>query len=380
MQTQKETALAGLLRQRLLAGEIISLGQFMGLALGDPTHGYYMKQDPFGAEGDFTTAPEISQIFGEMIGLWLANFWQENHSHTDKIHLVECGPGRGTLMADLLRACAIVPGLRERLQIHLVEMSPTLRQHQQKTLSKEIEKFGNISWHRHLETVPRNAPLFLIGNEFFDALPIEQFIKKTSGWYKQCLSLDEDACFCFKPTLAATEIEIDSFPAVADQADIGDIIEISDASREFYTEVAKRLEEQTGCALFLDYGPKKSALGDSFQALHKHHYVTPLEHIGDADLTAHVDFEQLLKTLPAEMLYQYGPIEMGTFLQNIGFRARAEQLKLTATKTQIKDIDLATHRLLAPDHMGRLFKVIIATDKQAQLPAGLCPNDLFKER
>lgn len=368
-----DTPLAQELRSRLLKGELLTLGDFMTIALGHPQHGYYIKQDPFGTDGDFTTAPEISQIFGEMIGLWMANFWQENLPTTEKIHLVECGPGRGTLLSDLLRAAKILPQFYECLSVHLVEMSPTLQQKQQQTLHPYLEEGLDISWHKSIDDLPEDAPLFIVGNEFFDALPIEQFVRTPKGWAKKALTLTPEGQLDFCPLLPATLHEKNAFPPASQQAVSGDILETCFVGQKLYRHLLKKLSKQKGCCLFFDYGYCDSALGDSFQALYKHQYVPVLDYVGDADLTAHVDFSSLLAAGRKENACQYGPLTMGHFLSNIGFAERAKALQAQASADQKQQIETASHRLLTPDQMGTLFKVIAATHLDATIPAGFAP-------
>ncbi|MGQ0526700.1 MAG: class I SAM-dependent methyltransferase [Alphaproteobacteria bacterium] len=323
----------------------LSVAQFMALGLAHPQHGYYMKQDPFGREGDFTTAPEISQMFGEIIGAWTADIWMQLGS-SENFNLVECGPGRGTLMADLMRSTKNVPGFHEACKIHLIEISPALKEKQKEALPPY-----KVQWHARLDTLPQDAPLILIANEFLDALPVQQYVQTGEGWQERFITVDESNRFEFSPLST------------------GEIIESSSARVSFVENLCALLEKTTGAALFIDYGALYSGTGDTFQAVHKHKSVNVLEHIGYADLTSHVDFEALVKNIHERKIKISGPVTQGNFLKANGIEARAAQLFAQAP-AQKADIENSLKRLVDSDQMGTLFKVIGLSCGKNINPAG----------
>ena len=341
------------------------ISHFMAMALGHPKHGYYMTRDPLGAAGDFTTAPEISQMFGELIGLWIAETWIAQGSPS-KIVLAELGPGRGTLMADALRALRSVPGLLPALDLHFVETSPVLAAIQKQNVP-------NATWHDRFDTLPE-GPLYLIANEFFDALPIRQFVRTKQGWCERYVMLTEDSTEeepRFEPAIVPVpQASNDILAAGQRNAPIGSLAEVSPASAAFAEDIASRIAKHGGAALIIDYGHPKSAAGETLQALRKHEFVSVFENPGEADLTAHVDFEALAVAAKTGGAAVYGPIEQGTFLRALGISERAERLKAKATPEQARDIDSAEHRLTSREEMGSLFKVLALTPKDAPAPAG----------
>lgn len=333
----------------------MDVGRFMALCLGHPVHGYYMKQDPFGASGDFTTAPEVSQMFGEMLGVWVCDLWTQMGS-PDPFYLVECGPGRGTLMADLLRACGGVPGFVDACSLHMIEMSPVLKDLQAKAL-----KPCDVRWHETLNSVPDDAPLFIIGNEFLDALPFRQLVKIENGWAERVIALEGDAfVFGLKSTALSTDIK----------AKTDDVIEVSPARSAFVSQGCDLIQRAGGAALFLDYGYVKSAAGDTFQALKGHEPISPLTHVGDADLTSHVDFEATGRAALDAGAQIFGPQEQGAFLRALGIDVRAQALLQKADDKQAQNIQSGLHRLTHCDEMGALFKVIGFTYDDRLHPAG----------
>lgn len=343
----------------------ISVSHFMALALGHPKHGYYMTRDPLGAQGDFTTSPEISQMFGELIGLWIAETWIAQGRPTPLI-LAELGPGRGTLMADALRALRSVPGLLDALQVHFVETSPVLA-------AAQKHNVPNATWHDRFDTLPE-GPLFLIANEFFDALPIRQFVRMERGWCERFVMLDDDSTEDaphFVPAITPVPmLSDDILPPAVRNAPVGSLVEISPASLAFAEDIALRLKRHGGAALIIDYGHTKSAAGDTLQALRAHKFVDVFETPGEADLTAHVDFEALASAAKAGGALAHGPVEQGSFLRSLGIKERAEALKARATAEQARDIDVAERRLTARDEMGSLFKVMALTAPDAPDLAG----------
>lgn len=337
----------------------IPLSHFMALALGHPDHGYYMTRDPFGAKGDFTTAPEISQMFGELVGLWLADQWLLQGSPA-RIAIVELGPGRGTLMSDLLRATAAVPGMADAAEVHFVETSPALREAQK-------ARIPQATWHDSIATLP-HLPLFLVANEFFDALPVTQYQRTKQGWCERYVGLDGKR---FVPVLAPVPLASDTaLPAAMRDAAEGEIAEISPASTAIAEEIASCIASCGGAALVIDYGHARCAPGDTLQAVKNHKYADPFEAPGTADITAHVDFETLAHAIRAGGADAHGPVEQGSFLTALGIDGRAEALSRNATASQREDIERARQRLTGAHEMGSLFKVLGITPRGSTLPAG----------
>ena len=306
------------------------------------TH-YYATRDPLGAAGDFTTAPEISQMFGELIGACLADLWLRAGS--PEVRLVELGPGRGTLMSDLLRATART-GFAP--PVHFVETSPVLR-------AAQAERIPDAAWHDSLADVPDDCPLLLVANEFFDALPVRQFERSPDGWNERCVGLTESG---FAPVAGR---------AVPPPAIHGDIVETSPASTAIAAELGHRLRTRGGAALVIDYGYGGPASGDTLQAVRRHGFADPFADPGEADLTAHVDFPALAA---AAGVTAHGPVGQGAWLRALGIEARAAALKARATPAQRDDIDAATARLTEGAAMGELFKAMALTGPGWPVPAG----------
>ncbi len=352
------TALNEYLVKLIKAQGPIPLSTFMAEALGNEKHGYYMKQDPFGAQGDFITAPEISQMFGEMIGLWFANNWL-NMNSPDKIHLGELGPGRGTLMQDILRTMGSIPTLSAAIVPHLVEMSPVLQDIQ----AKNLKDYTTPLWHSRIGALLEAAggePLFIIANEFFDALPLRQYQKTDNGWHERlvCLNDNEELCLQLAPMPSPEHI----IPAALHRADAGQIAEVCTISENICSEISEYIQHYGGACLFIDYGHVRHATGDTLQAVRNHKYVNILSDIGDADLTTHVNFQRLKEIgLNAEVKV-YGPTGQGKFLKSLGIETRAQSLSVKASPTQAKDILSALHRLTDEAEMGDLFKVMALAD------------------
>ncbi|WP_119678046.1 class I SAM-dependent methyltransferase [Indioceanicola profundi] len=354
------TELADFLRRQIRQTGPMTVAEWMALCLGHPRHGYYMTRDPLGAAGDFTTAPEISQMFGELLGLWAAQCWLQS-GQPDPVHLVELGPGRGTLMADALRATRRVPGFHQALRVHLVETSHTLRERQRQTLAG-VE----VTWHDRLAEVPA-GPLLLLANEFIDALPIRQFERTTRGWAERKVGLDEEDSFTFllDPRPGDTLV-----PPALRNADIGAVVEICPAGQAVAREAGERLAAHGGAALFIDYGYAGPSAGDTLQAMRGHAYAPLLEAPGEADLTAHVDFTALAEAARAGGAKSWGPVEQGSLLQSLGIAHRAASLKRVAAPDQADGIDAALDRLTGDAGMGRLFKALAVTGPDTSAPAG----------
>ncbi|RKF17199.1 class I SAM-dependent methyltransferase [Roseovarius spongiae] len=324
-----------------------------------PEHGYYSTRDPLGAAGDFTTAPEISQMFGELAGLALAQAWMDQGAPAP-FALAELGPGRGTLMADMLRATAGVPGFHAAARLHLVEASPPLRQAQRQALGDR-----EVTWRDRLEDVPA-LPLFLIANEFFDALPIRQMQRDGPGWRERCVGLRGGALtFGLGGRMGVAALE----HRLADTRD-GDIVEFSPEGQEIAAALGARIAREGGAALIVDYGDWR-AQGDTFQALRDHAPADPLAEPGKADLTAHVDFEALARAAAPALHSRLTP--QGVWLERLGITARAQALAAGLSGAALESHVAAHRRLTHPAEMGTLFKVMALYAQGAAPPPGLDP-------
>jgi NADH dehydrogenase [ubiquinone] 1 alpha subcomplex assembly factor 7 len=339
----------------------LAVADYMALTLSDPDHGYYTTRDPLGATGDFVTAPEISQMFGEMIGLWCAVAWQQSGAPRT-IRLVELGPGRGTLMADALRAAATLPPFRDAIELHLVETSPVLRARQHETLGDAV-----AGWHETLDDVPA-GPMLAIANEFFDALPIRQYQRTGEGWRERLVGLGEDGRLCF--TLAPMPAAPDTLPRAASVAANGQIVERCPQAEAILRTLARRLARDGGAALIVDYGPAESGPGETLQAVRGHAFHDPLEAPGTADLTAHVDFATLAACARDEGAATFGPIPQGAFLRRIGIARRLSRLLAGADENAADSLRRGYDRLIDGDGMGTLFKVLGVAAPGVGIPAG----------
>ena len=350
------SALTGILAERIRSGGPITVADYMAEALGHPQHGYYTTREPFGAGGDFTTAPEISQMFGELIGLWAAMTWQSLGS-PDRVVLAELGPGRGTLMADLLRAAAMVPPFLKAAEVWLVETSPRLRAKQRDTLAGR-----DVHWVERFQDLP-DGPLIVVANELFDALPIRQFEKQGGVWRERMVGLAGDG-FAFVPG-PPTVPELP--PEVLAAAD-GAIAETCPQGRELAAALGRRLNRMPGAALIIDYGHVLSGVGDTLQAVSRHRFHPVLEAPGSADLTAHVDFESLAAAaVPARA---WGPVTQGDFLCALGIQSRAAMLAQAGGPKVAADIAGQMRRLIDPGEMGTLFKVLALASPMLPAPIG----------
>ncbi|RAI59330.1 SAM-dependent methyltransferase [Roseicella frigidaeris] len=316
---------------------------------------YYATRDPFGRGGDFITAPEISQAFGEVLGLWAAVTWQQMGA-PDPVLLVELGPGRGTLMQDALRAAAMVPGFRAALRLHLVEASPALREAQRQRLGAAV-----AAWHADAASLPA-GPAILLANEFFDALPIRQFIRRGEAWRERYVA---EGRFVERPAEAA-------WPGLPDAAPEGAVAEWAEAGEALAAALAARLRDQGGALLALDYGPAEPGLGDSLQAMTGHGRADPLAPPGTVDVTAHVPFAALAAAGKRAGAAAHGPLPMGLFLQRLGLAQRAAILARAAggQRGAAGRILSGAERLLAPEGMGRLFKSLCLCHPGLPIPPG----------
>ena len=352
------TALGDLLIARIARTGPITLADYMADCLMHPKHGYYATRDPFGAAGDFTTAPEISQMFGELIGLALAQAWIDQ-GRPPRITLAELGPGRGTLMQDALRATAAIAGFHAALSVHLIETSPTLRKAQS-------ARIPHATWHDTVTTLP-DAPLYLIANEFFDALPIRQFVRSGDGWREKMVGVT-DGALAFGLSAAAP---IATVAHRLDDTTDGDLVELCPALPVITETIGAQIEKTGGCALIIDYGDWVS-LGDTLQALKSQSHSDPLTTPGEADLTAHVDFAAIAAhAAPAKFTRL---TTQGVFLERLGITARAQALA-TKLAGDARTAHIAAHRRLThPAEMGDLFKVMgIYPSYVTSAPPGLEP-------
>ncbi|SLN26893.1 class I SAM-dependent methyltransferase [Roseisalinus antarcticus] len=343
-----------LLRQIALTGPL-TLADYMALCLSHPEHGIYASADPLGAGGHFTTAPEITQMFGELVGLALGQAWLDQGA-PDRIVLAELGPGRGTLMQDALRALARVPGFADAAALHLVETSPALRREQARRLP-------GAQWHDHLAGLPE-APLFLVANEFFDALPIRQFQRDGDAWRERVVGASGER-LTLGLTAAAALAELEH--RLNDTED-GQIVETCPALPAIATEIGRRVAAHGGAALVVDYGDWRSR-GDTFQALRHHAPADPFAEPGTADLTAHVDFEALARAAAPAAHTALTP--QGVFLERLGIAQRTGQLAERLAGDALESHLAAHRRLTLPSEMGHLFKVIGLFPDGAAPPPGL---------
>lgn len=351
----------------------LTVSEYMRIALSDPKEGYYMTKAPFGLEGDFVTAPELSQIFGEMLGVWLAECWQMLGK--PKSDLVELGPGKGTLMDDLLRATKHVEGFHEAMSVTMVETSDSLQEQQKKLLEG---KHPNIQWRKYLPEGEK--PLFVLGNEFFDALPIDQYVVGKKGFHMRLVMGDRNSGLHFDQTDGAYKSLPTEFPQVkAEDFPTGAIVEICPEAQQIMEQVSQRIVRHGGAGLFIDYGYTRLGdmlgytAGDTLQAVKSHQYHAVLDAPGEADLTAHVDFTTLADVAMSVGGYVPPVLSQGAFLQRMGGELRLQQLCKNAQSDILCDkLMQGYRRLVHEEEMGELFKVL------AVMPAGI-PAPLFTE-
>jgi NADH dehydrogenase [ubiquinone] 1 alpha subcomplex assembly factor 7 len=339
------------IRKRIAIAGPMPVGQYMRLCLTHPDYGYYMTRDPFGTLGDFTTAPEISQMFGELIGLWAASVWRQMGA-PENVRLVELGPGRGSMMLDVMRAGHIVPAFRKAVVVHLVEISPALEQRQRQALAGTDL---HVEWHRSLEEVP-DGPIIILANEFFDSLPVHQAVMCADGWHERVVKVENNA-FAFGHARDPIPLFEQMLPPAVREATIGDIFEWR--ADQTALELGRRVARSNGAALVIDYGHAESGTGDTLQAVGAHDFADPLATPGQVDLTAHVDFQALAQAAESMGARAHGPIEQSVLLRRLGIGSRAEALKVAAPH-KAAEIDAARDRLIdeAATGMGTLFKAI----------------------
>lgn len=357
------SALAAEIRQRIRQDGPLSVATYMELCLSHPRHGYYRRARPIGAAGDFITAPEVSQMFGELVGLWCATVWQAM-KRPERVRLVELGPGRGTLMADALRAARGVPSFREALDLHLVETSEALRAEQAARLTEACP-----TWHGSVDSVPR-GPSLVIANEFFDALPIRQFERIGEAWRERVVELTPD-CQALRFTATGTPcVETIQLGSAAS----GAIVERAPARDALAATLAARIAADGGAALIVDYGHTRPGTGDTLQAMKRHRRHGVLDDPGGADLTAHVDFSALAAAARRQGADVFGPVPQGLFLQALGIEERAATLRGNATAEQAQAIDAALRRLTGAHGMGTLYKALAFAHPALGAPPGFAPQ------
>jgi SAM-dependent MidA family methyltransferase len=348
--------------------------RYMELCLLHPQYGYYIARDPLGREGDFTTAPEVSQMFGELLGLWAASVWKAIGSPT-MLRLIELGPGRGTMMADALRALRVLPPLYQALHVHMVEINPVLREKQRTTLSG----VRNIAWHNHIDEVPE-GPCIIFANEYFDALPVHQMVKRETGWHERVVNLDADGKLVF----GASDDPMPRFevllPPLVRAAPVGAVFEWRPDTEMM--KIATRVRHQDGAALIIDYGHLRSDAGDTFQAIARHSFADPLKNPGQADVTAHVDFQALARAAEDVGARVHGPVTQGEFLKRLGIETRAVALMAKTTPEISADISSALKRLIDSGRggMGSMFKVLAITEPNLVSVAGISDEPSAPER
>jgi NADH dehydrogenase [ubiquinone] 1 alpha subcomplex assembly factor 7 len=355
-----------IIQQEIMQRGAITVADYMALALGHPEHGYYMRENPFGRKGDFVTAPEISQIFGELIGAWCAELWMQTGG--GDLQLVELGPGRGTLMNDLLRSTTHVPSFHDSLCITMVETSQSLRAIQRDALT---ERHPRIYWQNTLDDLP-HMPAIFIANEFFDALPIRQFIKTEGGLKEKMVTMDID-----DPDKLVFTIQEMGLTLVkgGQYSDDGEVVETCPSARLIMQQICDHLRIFGGAGLVIDYGYTGQSRGNTLQAVRDHGFYPVLETPGKADITAHVDFDSLATIARDSGMRVFDIVPQGELLMRLGAELRAEVIMRNASPEQREEIFSGLERLVSPSHMGELFKSLSFTSYEAITLAGFPPLD-----
>jgi NADH dehydrogenase [ubiquinone] 1 alpha subcomplex assembly factor 7 len=343
--------------------------RYMQLCLTHPTHGYYVSRDPLGREGDFITAPEVSQMFGELLGLWAASVWKTIGS-PPQMHLIELGPGRGTMMADALRALRVLPPLYQAISVHLVEINPVLYEKQKTALSG----VRNVHWHASIDEVPA-GPSIILANEYFDVLPVHQAVKHATGWHERVIEIDGNGKLAFGAAAEPMPRFEVLLPPVVREAPVGAVFEWRPDAE--IMKIASRVRDGGGAALIIDYGHLRSDAGDTFQAIARHSFADPLKNPGLADVTAHVDFQALARAAEDVGARVHGPVPQGEFLKRLGIETRAVSLMAKATHEVSEDISEALKRLIGGGRsgMGSMFKVIGISEPGIETLVGLSDDE-----
>lgn len=328
----------------------LPLAEYMHWCMADPKDGYYANQTAIGAKGDFITAPEISQMFGEMLGIWAVETW-ELLGRPSRFNLVELGPGKGSLMQDLLRIGNAVPDFLKATEIQMIETSEKLIETQKQNLSE----YKNISWHQSIQDIP-DQPTLIIANEFLDVLPIRQYIKTGDEWREHAISVDENDNLVW--TLGAGILNLENLPENAASEPEGAIFEISTIREAFIANTSDLLRQNKGAALFIDYGHGKTACGDTVQAMRAHGFTDILKEPGLADLTSHVDFGALTQIAKSAGMNVSPLAKQGEFLLAKGLIERAGQLGHNCSPEIQEQLTQQAERLALPEEMGDLFKIL----------------------
>ena len=342
------------LSERIRSEGSLSVAAYMAEALFHPMAGFYATKDPLGAANDFITAPEISQMFGELLGLWAAECWMQMGAPS-RFELIELGSGTGRMMSDMLRAGRAAPGFLDAVHVTLVEASPALKMVQGQTLANASVP---IHWAKDFETAP-SGPAVVIGNEFLDCLPIRQAIRHQGQWRERVVTLhpDDEAQFVFGLGPVLSEADIGYIAPDLRKAQDGALVELRPGDQQQMEQLAARFKRDPGYALFVDYGSSKPETGDTLQAIRAHEKVDPLDRPGTADLTAWVDFDRLLRLGLDAGLTAFGPMTQGEFLTELGIEQRAAVLAKSVDEAGQARLKRQMHRLVSPEDMGALFKL-----------------------
>ncbi len=355
-------SLAARLQARIRRDGPLNVADYMQACLSDAREGVYAARQPIGQAGDFITAPEISQIFGELLGLWCAAVWQ-CMGEPAAVTVAELGPGRGTLLADALRAWRTVPTFLGRVSVALVETSPVMAGAQRKTLQGATVP---LRWYQDLDALP-DGPLIVLANEFLDALPIHQHVRRGNVWRERVVALDAGGRFVFAEGDAVKDGDLPSAPE-------GTILETRPAVTALLASLAARVAQAPMAALIIDYGHAETGFGDTLQAVAAHRFAEPLAAPGAADLSAHVDFAALKRTAQTLALSAYGPMPQGAFLLKLGLAARRDRLLDGARPEQRAAIVSGAARLIDPHQMGVLFQVLALTGGGLPVPPPFHPD------
>tara|TARA_Y100001970_G_scaffold294331_1_gene450752 strand:- start:55780 stop:56898 length:1119 start_codon:yes stop_codon:yes gene_type:complete len=342
----------------------ISVEHYMDLALSHPEFGYYKTIDPIGTSGDFITAPEISQMFGEIIGIWVT-LMHKQLSDNAQIKLIELGPGHGVLINDILRSISKIDKSPEKFETHLVEINPKLKRVQQYTL-----KDREVIWHNSINSIPP-GPSIIIANEFFDALPVNQLVYDTGCWHERQISVTNDINqkLIFSSGPEAKEEQLPS-EIIKERTEEGSIFEFSPAREKMVKILAKKISVEGGVILIIDYGHTQTAIGETLQAVKNHKFHPVLVDPGTADLTAHLDFQALQRAISNIGVLHWGPIMQSQFLRRLGIETRASYLRNNSNTQSGLEIQRALDRLIDPEQMGSMFKAIAITDDSSPMPPG----------
>lgn len=359
------TPLDRLVRRAIAQSAPMPVSRFMALALQHPEHGYYRRAPAIGRTGDFITAPEISQVFGELVGLWLAGAW-EMAGRPDPCVLCEAGPGRGGLMADALRAIRqVVPDFAAAARLHLIESNETLRAAQAEALAGEAPV-----WVADLGAAPE-GPLFLVANEFLDALPVRQFVMTPDGWRERAVALGEDGGLVFAAASDPAGAVAAAGASLPERAEIGEVREFQPDALDFVDALARRLVACGGAALLVDYGGDVPARRSTLRGIRGHRLVDPLTGIGETDLSVDVDFDRLRMSAVAAGAAVFGPVGQAAFLRSLGIEARRSALKASASAEDAAAIDAGIDRLIDPAAMGSVFKAMAVAEPSCDALPGL---------